>query len=68
MIPLYTKEKKTTKTMRRSPSKRKNLIITFVSYLNENSRRMERSKKKKKNENKRKKDYCEKRDSLNHKD
>lgn len=42
MIPLYTKEK-------RKPRKRceealvngRNLIITFVSYLNENSRRMD---------------------------
>lgn len=51
MIPLYTKEK-------RKPRKRceealvngRNLIITFVSYLNENSRRMDEEARKKEEE------------------
>lgn len=65
MIPLYTKEeeKKLRTRCEEALVNRKNLIITFVSYLNENSRRMENE-----NKEKQKKDYCEKRDSLNHKD
>lgn len=53
MIPLYTKEK-------RKPRKRceealvngRNLIITFVSYLNENSRRMDEEARKRRRKTK----------------
>lgn len=50
MIPLYTKEeeKKLRTRCKEALVNRKNLIITFVSYLNENSRR------RMENENKRK--------------
>lgn len=67
---IYKRKKKTTKTMRRSPSKRKksnNYICKLLKWeFAKNG--WSKKKKKKKNENKRKNDYCEKRDSLNHKD